>query len=70
LTPGQYQVVFNRSVAQCAYIATLGSVIDRLPPRGEIGVAPIASNADAVLVRTVNLADSESRATFHLAVFC
>jgi hypothetical protein len=69
--PGRYHVVFTRSVANCAYVATIGDPTTGNPPAGEIAVALDSANANAVLVRTYNSALSEpEKRPFHLAVFC
>jgi hypothetical protein len=69
-TPGRYEVLFNRNVARCAYIATLGSTSNSQPHNGEIGVATSSRNEDAVLVKTHNGQNEEGPESFHLAVFC
>ncbi len=69
-TPGRYEVVFNRNVARCAYIATLGSTSNSLPHNGQIGVATSSRNEDSVFVKTDNGQNEESAESFHLAVFC
>ncbi|MFZ2051303.1 MAG: hypothetical protein WAU69_10295 [Solirubrobacteraceae bacterium] len=77
-TAGDYEVVFNRDVSQCAYEATLGSPTDGSAPAGEIGVAGreeglfpfFKPKVDAVFVETYNSSGSTTAAPFHLAVFC
>jgi len=69
-TPGRYEVLFNRNIARCAYIATLGSTSNSRPQNGEIGVATSIRNEDAVFVKTHNGQNEESPESFHLAVFC
>jgi hypothetical protein len=68
---GQYQVVFDTDVKNCAYFATLGDTGDGSPPAGEISVSSLAGNANGVLVVT---RDSAGAATadrpFHLIVSC
>jgi hypothetical protein len=69
-TEGQYEVVFNRNVTQCAYIATLGSPFEGPPHGGEASVASVAGNEDAVLVKTRNGKNEERNESFQLAVLC
>ena len=68
---GQYQVVFDRNVAACAYVATLG---DAGPSTGAVGVvtvAPRAGNANAVFVQTYNSETGvEVNLPFHLVAVC
>jgi hypothetical protein len=74
-TPGEYEVVFNQNVSQCAYTATLGSTSDGSAPAGEIGVASRAeglfkAKIDAVYIQTYNSTGTTTAEPFHLAVFC
>jgi hypothetical protein len=67
LATGNYEVVFNRDVSQCAYQATISD--STLP--AEIGAQPRTGNANAVFVTTwgaspANPADKP----FHLSVIC
>jgi hypothetical protein len=68
--PGRFEVLFNRDVSQCAYIATLGSPGSSLPHAGDIGVSGGAKGVNAVFVRTRSAAGEETGESFHLAVFC
>ena len=68
--PGRYQVTFNRNVAGCAYLATLGGTGNDFPIRGEIYVASQPGNANAVRVATRNANGNFADRPFHLAVSC
>ncbi len=69
-TPGEYEVVFNQNVSQCAYTATLGSTSDGSAPAGEIGVASRAeglfkAKIDAVYIQTYNSTGTTTAEPFH-----
>jgi hypothetical protein len=67
---GIYQVVFNRDVRACAYVATLGAVGIGGPPQGQISVTSLPANVNAVRVRTENDAGAVADRSFHLIVSC
>jgi hypothetical protein len=69
LTGSEYEVVFNRNVSQCAYVATVGSSAKSPPRIGAANVASAAGNENAVLVLTSGKVQ-ENPEPFHLAVFC
>ena len=65
--PGNYEVVFNRNVAQCAYQAT----IQGATAGGEITVEPRTTNANAVLVTVwTSAGNNPADEIFHLLVIC
>jgi hypothetical protein len=68
--PGRYQVVFNRDVRGCFYNATVADVGAGDPPGGQVTVGGVASNANAVAVRTTNSAGDLANRPFHLLVSC
>jgi hypothetical protein len=68
--PGEYEVVFDVNVSQCAYIATLGSPETLLALPGIVTVATRLGNPHAVYVETFNLEGKRAAGPFHLAVFC
>lgn len=69
--PGQYQVVFDRDVRQCAYLATLGDESAAGPGVGYISVTSLASNVNGVRVVTRRPSDNEfADRSFHLLVSC
>ncbi|MGC4805283.1 hypothetical protein [Micromonospora sp. DT233] len=68
--PGEYQVVFHRSLARGAYVATIGGATDCcIPPAGEITVAPRLITPNAVFVQTYGSNGAPADRPFHLAVF-
>jgi hypothetical protein len=61
---GFYQVIFDRNVSNCAYVATT-------EPFGQISVLSLAGNLNGVLVITLNGAGTLfQNLAFHLAVHC
>ena len=70
LFENRYEVVFNRDVTKCAYIATLGEESGGVPPAGSVVVAPREGNPNAVFVATYNGKGEEAAEPFHMAVFC
>jgi hypothetical protein len=67
---GVYNVVFNRDVRACGYVATLGHPSTGGPPSGQISVSSHPTNVAAVRVRTENDAGVAADRGFHLAVTC
>ncbi|WP_229399440.1 hypothetical protein [Micromonospora okii] len=68
--PGQYQVVFNRSLTRGAYVATVGTTTDCcIPAAGEISVAPRLGTPNGVYIQTYDLTGVPTDVPFHLAVF-
>jgi hypothetical protein len=67
---GRYQVIFDRDVRGCAYIATLGDGGSANPPSGQIGTSSLATNANGVVVRTTDFQGTDSDRPFHLVVSC
>jgi hypothetical protein len=68
---GQYEVVFNRNVSRCAYVATTGdSGNDTVPPPGEIAVVGRFGDANAVFITTYDSNGRPADRGFHLAVHC
>ena len=65
LGSGQYEVVFDRDVSQCAYTATQDL---NLP--GYIDVAPRSGNVDAVFVLVTNTSLNNVDRRFNLQVDC
>ena len=68
---GDYQVVFNKLVTNCAYAAT---IVSEVPVngalRGQIGVGLAASDHRALHVQTTNAAGAPANRPFHVAVLC
>jgi hypothetical protein len=67
---GRYQVIFNRDVRGCAYVATTGSIGAVGPPAGVAAVSSLASNVNGVAVRTFDTTGSFANRSFHLVVNC
>jgi hypothetical protein len=71
LQAGRYEVIFNKDVSKCAYVATLGNAGFGDPPIGKIGVARRGGNKNGVLVNTrIPLLHIEANMGFHLFVAC
>lgn len=71
---GRYQVIFNREVRSCVYVATVGDTSAAGPGTGTASVASVPSNVNGVEVRTVTYNAggnpvNENR-PFHLVVTC
>lgn len=71
---GRYQVIFNRDVRGCVYMASVGDTSAAGPGTGTASVASMASNVNGVEVRTVTYNAggnpvNENR-PFHLIVSC
>ncbi len=68
---GQYEVVFNRSVRNCAYVATVGDVDDvGVETPGEITTVGRFGNPRGVFVSTHNSGGAFEDRSFHLFVSC
>jgi hypothetical protein len=67
---GRYQVIFDRDVRACAYVATQGGIGAVVPPDGSVTVASLASNVNGVDVRTFSGASNPVNRSFHLLVNC
>jgi hypothetical protein len=71
LALGSYEVIFNRNVRDCAYVATIGlSGSTGSSPPGEITVVGRFNNANGVFLTTSNSAGTLADLGFHLAVHC
>ena len=70
---GRYQVIFNRDVRGCAYVATVGDTSAAGPPAGTASVRSLPTNVNGVDVRTVDYntnGDVLANKPFHLIVSC
>ena len=67
---GRYQVIFNRDVRTCAFLATIADAGAAAPPQGEISASALASNVNGVAVRTENSNGNPADRPFHVAVSC
>jgi hypothetical protein len=70
VSQAQYEVVFDRNVRECAYVATLGPGVEFFDALGEIEVALRGGSGNTVAVRTANSSGSASQRFFHLVVHC
>jgi hypothetical protein len=67
---GRYQVIFNRDVRGCAYLASLGDAGAANPPLGQVSTSALASNVAGVAVRTTTSNGNDTNRSFHLALSC
>jgi hypothetical protein len=67
---GQYQLIFDRDVRQCTYVATLGDESASAPGTGQIAVTSAASNVNGVRVVTRDSDGAVANRSFHLIVSC
>ena len=70
---GRYQVIFNRDVRGCVYVASVGDASASGPPAGTASVTSLPSNVNGVAVRTVDYGtngDVLANKPFHLIVSC
>jgi hypothetical protein len=67
---GRYQVIFDRDVRNCGYLATIADPGAAAPPQGEIAASAVATNVNAVAVRTENSGGNPADRPFHLIVPC
>lgn len=70
LAVGLYQIIFDRNVTQCVYVATIGDPGPGAAGPGQIDVAQLGNNARGVFLRTSNSAGAVTNLSFHLLVFC
>jgi hypothetical protein len=70
LGPGAYEVIFNKDVTQCAFIATLGQGNAGNGAIGQISVAARNGNANGVFLVTRDSAGTGADKPFHLLVVC
>ncbi len=67
---GNYEVIFNRDVSGCGYVASLGNPSAGGIAAGQIGVSPRSGNANGVAVSTRDTAGAAADRSFYLLVFC
>jgi hypothetical protein len=71
---GRYQVIFDRDVRGCVYVATVGDTTAAGPGTGTASVASLATNINGVDVRTVSYNAGgnpvNDNRPFHLLVSC
>ena len=67
---GIYQVIFNRDVTACAYVASVGAIAAGGPAQGQATTASMPGNVNGVRVRTENDGNVAADKPFHLIVSC
>ena len=67
---GQYQVILDRDVRACVYVATLGDESASAPGTGQVSVTSLASTVNGVRVFTRDSAGAAANRSFHLIVSC
>lgn len=70
---GKYQVIFNRDVRGCVYVASVGDTSAAGPPAGTAAVTSLGTNVNGVAIRTVDYntnGDVLTNKPFHLIVSC
>jgi hypothetical protein len=67
---GRYQVILDRDVRGCAYVASVGDVGAAGPPSGDATTTSLPSNVSGVVVRTTSSNGAASDKPFHLIVSC
>ncbi|MEA2332198.1 MAG: hypothetical protein QOH58_2336 [Thermoleophilaceae bacterium] len=68
--PGQYEVIFDRDVRQCIYVATLGDESASGPGTGQIAVTSVGANVNGVRVVTRDSDGVLANRSFHVVVSC
>jgi hypothetical protein len=67
---GLYEVIFDRNVRQCAYIANLSDPSSGDPQAGMSGATQRITTVNGVWIITRDTAGAFADRNFHLAVFC
>ena len=67
---GRYQVTFNRNVQGCVTVASVGDPSAAGPPAGQATTAGLATNGNAVQVRTAQGDGTAANRGFNLIVSC
>jgi hypothetical protein len=67
---GRYQVIFNRDIRGCAYVASLGAGSAEAPPEGQATTGGVSTNVNAVAIRTESSNGTLVDRPFHLIVSC
>jgi hypothetical protein len=71
LGEGVYEVIFDRNVRSCVYVATLGRDRQNFGyPVGEISTAPRGNNNNGVYIRTWYSSGEKYDRSFHIYVGC
>lgn len=69
-SPGRYEVIFDRDVTACAYLATIGTAGTGTAATGTISTALLTGTTNGVFVRTIDDAGAFAERPFHLLVMC
>jgi hypothetical protein len=69
---GRYEVIFDKDVSQCAWLASLGGPTSQsiLSLRGEVGVAALGSKPESVFVRARDPTGAGADRPFYLHIGC
>ena len=67
---GRYQVIFDRDVRSCTYVASVGDAGGAAPAAGLVETSQLGSNVNGVSLRTQNSAGNPADRPFHLIVSC
>ena len=65
---GRYQVIFDRDVRNCAYLATIGDAGAASPGQGDIATRSLGSNVNGIVVLTDNPNGNPADRPFHVVV--
>lgn len=67
---GTFVVTFDRNVSSCSYLATIGGDNGGIPTAGLVSATNRATDVNAIVVKTRNVAGQDYDHPFHVAVFC
>jgi hypothetical protein len=67
---GTYEVIFDRDVTGCAYVASAGQASSGVAPDAFLSTSPRNGNANGVFLDARTSAGASVGNPFHLAVFC
>ena len=67
---GTYEVLFNRDVTGCAYVASAGTASSGSPPDAFVSTSPRANDVNGVFLDARTSTGDSVPNPFHLAVFC
>jgi hypothetical protein len=70
LSLGTYEVIFDKNVANCTYIATVGTGVGNVSPPGIVTVARRDTTVQGVFVQTYTTGGALADRAFHLQVVC
>jgi hypothetical protein len=69
--PGSYEVIFNRNVTRCAFLATIGSAAaSGTEPTGEVTTVRRVGTTNGVFLTTTDSTGAAADRGFHLLVAC